>query len=224
MQTLWISPLILKSEVYETAEAAHVHQPHEHAIGAPEHKHSAETWGPKNGWQRTLFTFGGNLVVAIGFALLLTAFYNLLEPTKVSQGVLWGIAGYAIFCLAPAAGLPPELPGTQATELTSRQVWWGATALATATGLTALVFGKHWFWRVVAVILIAAPHIVGAPQPAEDQALIPDHLQTQFRVASLLVNVAFWVALGGLSSWLFLKGKSVVGAKNTLELLYERES
>lgn len=222
MQTLWISPLILQSEVYETAEAAHVHQPHDHAVGAPEHTHSAEAWSPKNGWQRTLSTFGGDLVVAIGFALLLTAFYNLREPTKVSQGVLWGLAGYAIFCLAPAAGLPPELPGTLAAELTSRQVWWGATALATATGLASLVFGKHWFWRGVAVIFIAAPHIVGAPQPAEDQALVPDHLQTQFRVASLLVNAAFWVALGGLSSWLFLKDKYVAGAKNSLEILHER--
>jgi len=208
MQSLWITPLILQAEVYETAQAPQV-QSHEHAAGAHEHEHDAEVWTPEDGWQRTLSTFGGDLVVAIGFALLLSGLYNLKAPAKPWHGVLWGLAGYATFCLAPAAGLPPQLPGTMAAELSSRQDWWGATALATAVGLALMVFGKHWLWRVAAVLLIAAPHVVGAPQPAEHHALAPDELQAQFRVASLLVNAGFWMALGALSGWWFWRQESV---------------
>lgn len=204
LQSLWITPLILQAEVYENAESVHEQlAAHDHGAVAHGHEHDAEAWTPEDGWQRTLSTFGGDLVVAIGFALLLSALYNLRTPVKAWHGVLWGLAGYATFCLAPAAGLLPELPGTVAAELTSRQDWWGATALITAVGLALMVFGKHWVWRVVAVLLIVAPHLYGAPQPAEHHALAPDDLQAQFRVASLLVNGVFWMALGGLSGWWF---------------------
>ncbi|ARH18784.1 CbtA family protein [Pseudomonas aeruginosa] len=209
LQSVWITPLILQAEVYESAESAHEQaQAHEHGTGAHEHEHDAEAWTPENGWQRTLSTFGGNLVVAVGFALMLSALYNLRSPAKAWHGVLWGLAGYAIFCLAPAAGLPPELPGTMAVELTSRQGWWGATALATAVGIALIVFGKHWFLRAIAVVLIAAPHLYGAPQPSHHHALAPDDLQAQFRVASLMVNAVFWIALGGLSSWWYARQQS----------------
>lgn len=212
LQSAWISPLILQAEVYESAQTAH--EPaqgpgsHEHAAGAHAHEHDTQAWTPENGWPRTLSTFGGNLVVAIGFALLLSAVFNLRAPVRAWHGILWGLAGYATFCLAPAAGLPPELPGTLAADLGLRQDWWGATALATAFGLALLVFARHWRWRVVALLLIAAPHLYGAPQPAEHHALAPDALQAQFRVASLMVNAVFWIVLGGMSAWLFRKGQS----------------
>lgn len=133
----------------------------------------------------------------------------LSKRTAPLHGMLWGVAGYITFCLAPAAGLPPELPGTMAADLSLRQDWWGATALATATALTLLVFSRHGFWRLAALVLIAAPHLVGAPQPADLHALAPDELQAQFRMASLLVNAVFWVVLGGLSGWWLWKQPTV---------------
>lgn len=33
--------------------------------------------------------------------------------------------------------------------------------------------------------------------------LAPQALETQFKIASQLTNVAFWLALGVLSAWLF---------------------
>ena len=203
MQSLWITPLILQAETFESAEAATEHV-HEHEGSGREHEHNAEAWAPEDGWQRTVST-GGDLVVAIGFALLLSALYNLRAPVKTLHGVLWGVAGYVTFCLAPALGMPPELPGTVAAELTTRQNWWGATALATAIGIALLIFGKRWIWRVVALLLIVAPHLFGAPQPAEHHALAPDVLQSQFRLASLLINGVFWMTLGGLSAWWFTR-------------------
>ncbi|MFS2161338.1 CbtA family protein [Pseudomonas sp. Pseusp122] len=211
MQSLWVTPLILQAETFEHAEVA-VQPAHTHAAGGHEHEHDTQAWSPEDGWQRTLSTFGGDLVVAIGFSLMLTALFNLRAPTKVWQGVLWGLAGYATFCLAPAAGLPPELPGTAAAELSSRQDWWGATALATAFALALLVFGRHWSLKVTAVVLLVLPHLLGAPQPAEHHSLAPQALQAQFRLVTLLVNAVFWAAMGGIAAWWFRRQSQSLSA------------
>lgn len=54
------------------------------------HTHDAQAWEPEDGWQRVVSTTGGNLVVAVGFALMLAGLYTLRAPTKTSQGLLWG--------------------------------------------------------------------------------------------------------------------------------------
>nr|VVH84543.1 putative cobalt transporter subunit (CbtA) [Pseudomonas aeruginosa] len=115
LQILWVTPLILEAETYEKSEPVAA-QPHEHAPGVAAHVHDEEAWEPEDGWQRTLSTTGGNLVVAVGFALMLAGLFTLRAPGQTWQGLLWGLAGYAVFCLAPSLGLPPELPGTAAAD------------------------------------------------------------------------------------------------------------
>lgn len=208
LQSFWVAPLILQAETYESAAPAAEHHSHdgeaaaahEHAAG---HEHSDEAWSPEDGWQRILSTTGGNLVVAVGFALILAALYSLREPNRVATGALWGLAGFAVFCLAPTLGLPPELPGTAAADLGQRQSWWIGTAAATALGLALLVFARHWLFKVLGVVLLVVPHMIGAPQPDVHQSLAPEALETQFKVASWLTNAAFWLALGLLSAWLY---------------------
>ena len=200
LQSFWVAPLILQAETYESsAPAAH----HEHGSEVPAHEHSAEAWSPEDGWQRVLATTGGNLVVAVGFALVLAALYSLRAPTRASTGALWGLAGFAVFCLAPTLGLPPELPGTAAADLGQRQAWWVGTASATALGLALLVFARHGLLKVLGAVLLVIPHVLGAPQPEVHQSLAPQALETQFKLASWLTNAAFWLALGLLSAWLF---------------------
>jgi cobalt transporter subunit CbtA len=202
LQSFWVAPLILQAETYESA--APVAEHHEHGAAAPhEHEHSAEAWAPEDGWQRVLSTTGGNLVVAVGFALILVALYSLREPNRVATGALWGLAGFAVFCLAPTLGLPPELPGTAAADLGQRQTWWIGTAAATAAGLALLVFARHWLLKALGVALLVIPHLIGAPQPAVHESLAPEALETQFKIASWLTNAAFWLALGLLSAWLY---------------------
>ena len=201
LQSFWVAPLILQAETYETAAPAAEH--HEHGEAAAPHEHSAEAWAPEDGWQRILSTTGGNLVVAVGFALILAALYSLRAPGRVATGALWGLAGFAVFCLAPTLGLPPELPGTAAADLGQRQTWWIGTAAATAAGLALLVFAQHWLFKVLGVALLVIPHLIGAPQPAVHESLAPEALETQFKIASWLTNAAFWLALGLLSAWLF---------------------
>ncbi len=86
LQSFWVSPLILQAETFEKSEPVAVH---EHAAGTAAHTHDAEAWEPEDGWQRVVSTSGGNLVVAVGFALMLAGLYTLRAPTKTSQGLLW---------------------------------------------------------------------------------------------------------------------------------------
>ena len=206
LQSFWVAPLILQAETFEHApaasEAAHVH-----AEGAAAHTHDAQAWEPEDGWQRVLSTTGGNLVVAVGFALMLAGLYTLRAPTRTAQGLLWGLAGYATFVLAPTLGLPPELPGTAAADLAQRQIWWIGTAASTAAGIALLVFGRNWLLKVLGVAILAVPHLVGAPQPEVHAMLAPEALEAQFKIASQLTNVAFWLALGLISAWLFRRNR-----------------
>lgn len=202
LQSFWVAPLILQAETYETAAPAVAE--HEHEAGAAEgHHHDAEAWSPEDGWQRVLSTTGGNLVVAVGFALLLAAMYSLRSPARVTTGALWGLGGFAVFCLAPNLGLPPELPGTAAADLAQRQLWWVGTAAATATGLALIAFAGNRALKVVGAVLLVVPHVIGAPQPEVHESLAPEALESQFIAASLLTNAAFWLALGLISAWLF---------------------
>lgn len=206
LQSLWVAPLILQAETYEKAPAV-AEVTHEHAAGAAAHSHDAEAWEPEDGWQRVLSTTGGNLVVAVGFALMLAGLYTLRAPTRTAQGLLWGLAGYATFVLAPTLGLPPELPGTAAADLALRQTWWIGTAASTAAGIALIVFGRNWLLKVLGVAILAVPHVIGAPQPEVHSMLAPEALEAQFKIASQLTNVAFWLALGLISAWLFRRNR-----------------
>ncbi len=206
LQSFWVAPLILQAETFENAPAA-TEVAHAHAAGAAEHSHDAEAWEPQDGWQRVLSTTGGNLVVAVGFALMLAGLYTLRTPTRTAQGLLWGLAGYATFVLAPTLGLPPELPGTAAADLAQRQIWWIGTAASTAVGIALLVFGRNWLLKVLGVAILAVPHVIGAPQPEVHSMLAPEALEAQFKIASQLTNVAFWLALGLISAWLFRRNR-----------------
>ncbi|GGM02108.1 CbtA family protein [Pseudomonas asuensis] len=200
LQGLWITPMILEAETYESAVEAHTH-----TADALIHHHEETAWAPDDGWQRTLSTLGGNLVVAVGFGLILAGLFTLRAPSQAWQGLLWGAAGYLAFCMAPSLGLPPELPGTAAAELTARQGWWVSTAAATACALALLFLTRQWALRLVALALLALPHIIGAPQPAGQASLAPESLQHHFQMAALISNAVFWIVLGWLSAWFYTR-------------------
>ncbi len=128
-------------------------------------------------------------------------------PTRTAQGLLWGLAGYATFVLAPTLGLPPELPGTAAADLALRQAWWIGTAASTAAGIALIVFGRNGLLKVLGAAILAVPHLLGAPQPLVHSMLAPQALEAQFKIASQLTNMAFWLALGLISAWLFRRNR-----------------
>lgn len=212
VQSVWVTPLILQGETYEdAAEAAPSH--HEAESSNSEHHHDENAWKPQDGWQRTLFTFGANLLMGVGYSFVLVALYLLWrEPKNTLGGALYGLAGFIVFFAAPGLGLPPELPGTAAAELSMRQQWWAMTAVATAAGLFLLFAQRRWWVRILAVAIIVAPHLVPAPQPAVEASLAPAQLQSQFRLATTVCNALFWLSLGLASGIAFRKW--VVGSSS----------
>jgi cobalt transporter subunit CbtA len=209
VQHLQVTDIIRTAETYEVAAEAkpvpahahgHEHE-HEHA-GGEEHEHKHGGWQPEPGFERTAYTALADVSMAVGYALLLAAVLTLRgKGSNWRQGLLWGAAGYAVFFVAPSLGLPPELPGTQAAPVVARQAWWLCAAAGTAAALALLVWSRHWSLKVLAVVLLAAPHLVGAPQPAVHGGVAPPELARSFIVASALANAAFWLALGALTGY-----------------------
>jgi cobalt transporter subunit CbtA len=192
LQAARLKPLIAVAEKYEDAMPGHV---------------ADEGWTPAPG-QRTAYTLLANLVIATGFGLLLSGGFALRQAFSgneagAREGLLWGLAGFACFSLAPSFGLPPELPGSVAAGLGARQAWWLGTALATAAGIGLIAFARGWTWRVLAIALLALPHIVGAPQPSAEGGAVPATLAAQFAAASLAIAALFWIVLGSVGGWLY---------------------
>jgi cobalt transporter subunit CbtA len=170
------------------------------------HDHGAAEWEPQDGFERTVYTVLADLLTGIGFSLLLIAAYAVTGRTiGWRTGFYWGLAGFTVFILAPGLGLPPEVPGTAAAPLTDRQVWWVATAIVTACALAILFYAKQAkpIWYAVAVALLVAPHLLGAPQPAEYASAAPESLAHRFIVATTVAALLFWAATGALTGFFY---------------------
>ena len=196
VQSIQVIPTLLQAEVYEEQATAHTH--FNNAATEP-HQHEAEAWQPQNGWERTAYTAVANISLAVGFALLLGAASNLRDGiSHWRNGLLWGLAGYAVFFVAPSLGLPPEVPGTEAAELNDRQIWWLMTVFDTAFGLWLIAFSKTKQNKLLGAVLLLSPHLIGAPQPEVHSSAAPAELAHTFIMATTLTNAVFWLALGGL--------------------------
>jgi cobalt transporter subunit CbtA len=211
------TPLILEAEVYEnagaSAEPAAEATAHTHDAGTAEHEHDAEAWAPADGWERNLHTLGADIVTGVGYAFLLTAaivFFG--KGADWRRGLMWGLAGFATFSLAPAFGLPPELPGTEAAPLLDRQLWWIGTAVATGAGLLAAARLRNAYGYAIAVVLIAAPHVIGAPQPETPGGLAPEELERKFILVTIATSLVFWLVLGMLTGAFFKRYATDAGA------------
>ena len=208
LQQFTTSQLILQGEVYE--KAAHDHHA---ALGSPalpivlvhDHGTSAaatepeeeEGWQPANGWQRIAATSVATIAASIGYGLiLLAAMLAAGVPIVPQTAFLWGIAAFAATSLAPALGLCPELPGSAAAPLLTRQIWWVATALCTAGGIFLLARLEYMTAKIAGVVLILAPHIVGAPDTPKFKSTAPAELAAQFAATSLVVSAVLWALLG----------------------------
>lgn len=202
-------PLILKAEVYERAAeadeaaapavspgaAAHNHADHDHAAA------DAAAWEPAEGFQRNAFTVLANVLTGAGFALVLAGIFSLRgRPVGWHEGLLWGLGGFAALTVAPGLGLPPELPGVPAAALEARQIWWVATAAATAGGLALIALLRAPWAAVLGVVLIALPHVIGAPQLEDMHTNVPESLSHRFVVAVTVTSLLFWTVLGSLTA------------------------
>jgi cobalt transporter subunit CbtA len=169
-----------------------------------EHEHGADAWEPADGLQRNAFTALFNVIDWVGFALILTGAMVLLRrPIEWREGFLWGLAGFVTFVVAPGLGLPPELPGIPAAALEPRQAWWMGTVVATALGLGLVAFGRTPLAAIGAIVLLALPHLIGAPELETVQTNVPEALSHHFTVAVMLTTLLSWSLLGGLAGFFY---------------------
>ena len=222
----WLTvPIILAAEVFEQkadmpppgAPAVAAVSPHDEADvarAAAGHQHAAEAWSPVDGTERTAYTTLADALTAMGFALVLLAAmggalrFGAAANLDWKVGLLWGVAGYVVFFVAPALGLPPEIPGGIVAPLAARQLWWVLAAGCAAVALAGAAFGKAP-WRWMALALLVVPYLIGAPalpphpfaeHPAADAAAL-EQLSQRFVWATALTNLCLWLMLGGASGW-----------------------
>ncbi len=167
------------------------------------HEGEHEEGGIMFGMSRFSGTLLANLVAGAGFGLLLAGVSVLIgHPVTLSNGALWGAFGWLAVHLLPAIGLPPELPGFPAADLGDRQTWWVATILLSSAGLYLVALRPEIAAKIIGLVLIAAPHLYGAPQPTDIASSVPAVLGAEFAVAALATTLAFWLVLGVVSGFI----------------------
>jgi len=197
-QAFFITPLILSSEVYEVSEAVISHQ--------------TEAWSPADGVERNSWSFATNFLLCFAYALMLLSAMAVTTSVNVIQGLFWGGAAYLTVFAAPALGLPPEIPGMEAAFLEGRQAWWILTVILTALALWLIAY-QSTLNKVIGLVLIFVPHIIGAPQaeihgfvntdPKAVAALT--QIWSDFIVQTSIANALLWLLIGGLSGFAIQK-------------------
>ena len=183
---LLLQPVLLEAELYEAGGVGPDGHAHVHGLG---------------GAARGFWTLAFYALVYVGWGLVLLAAMAAADErfgrlTDARRGALWGLAGFVAVALAPAAGLAPELPGTVAAELAPRQIWWFFCVGATAAALGLLAYGRAPLAWGAGVLLLLAPHLIGAPRAEGYGGLVPAELAADFAARSLFAAAVAWAVLG----------------------------
>jgi len=197
-QAIFITPVIVSSEVYEVAESAASHQ--------------IEAWAPEDGLERHSWSFATNFLLCFAYALILLSAMTVKTSVNAVKGLFWGGAAYLSIFAAPALGLPPEIPGMEAAYLEGRQTWWLFTVILTAFAFWLIAF-QSALNKAIGIVLILIPHILGAPQPevhgfvnADPKAIEAlTSLWHDFILQTSMANALLWLVIGGLSGYLVKK-------------------
>ena len=192
LQIVFVQPILLHAELYESGELAH--------FGADTtNAHAQVVTGGFNPLRDGLSALFYALTY-VGYSLILVALMALAsergQTINARRGLIWGIAGFVATLLAPGFGLPPELPGNAAAEVAARQVWWFGTVGVTGLGLWLIAFGRSWAVWGIAVALLLLPHLIGAPEPETLSGPVPPEIAGHFAARVLGTGLAIWCVLG----------------------------
>jgi cobalt transporter subunit CbtA len=225
----FVQNYILLGEEFESGERVHFsggaapEETHAHdtaeepaaAAGAEDdhaHAHAHPAAGDAGALRRNGLTVLFSALIYSGYGLLLVAGFAVADRfghrIGAREGLLWGIAGFAAFQLMPAMGLAPELPGTLAADLQARQIWWLGTVLCTGAALGLIGYGTGLPGYGLAGLLLALPHIIGAPMIDGFSGLAPPEVAAAFSARVLGVGLVAWAALGLCAGRLW-NGKAV---------------
>lgn len=214
LQFAFVRPLLLQAELYESGTLSHFAQAggehdhdHDSEISAkpehdqetPDHAHPSQGFELKRDGLTVLFS----IFVYVGFGMILMAGFATAESFghRITPriGLLWGLAGFAAFHLMPSFGLPIEVPGSAAADLSDRQIWWFGTAVATVIAALLIGYGTNLLHYGLAVLALVAPHIIGAPHPGEYYGPTPPELASLYASRALVTAMIGWSVLGLLA-------------------------
>lgn len=202
LQFTFVTSSLLEGELYESGAKVHfaVDGSPQSPRGGAEVDFAAEP-------MRYVMTGAFNIVTYVGFGFLLVALMAFAEArglTRITprQGLIWGLAGFVAIQLAPAVGQPPVLPGSIGAEVGPRQAWWMATLLTAGLAMWLLAFGRG-LWPLLAVPLLLAPQLVGAPVLDTYFGVTPAELAASFSAMSLGYAAAGWAALGFFAAYFY---------------------
>ncbi|MEQ6203067.1 CbtA family protein [Sulfitobacter sp. HNIBRBA2951] len=195
LQLVFVQPVLLHAELYEGGDLVHLG-------GAVV---SAQPELPGFDPVRDLLSIVFTMLTYTGYAMMLVALMLLAEErgadVDARTGIIWGVAGFVAAHLAPGFSLAPEVPGVAAADVAERQIWWYATVVAAGIAMWLLAFGRNWAMWGVAVILLAAPHIIGAPEPDTFTGPVPTEIAALFAARAFGVGLAAWVMLGCFAAY-----------------------
>jgi len=201
LQISSLVPIILEAELYETGARVHFGTGTAVTPAATPDQTGSFLTG------RNVLTFGSNLMTYVGYALLLVVGFGIAErfghKITVRRGLLWGAAGFTVIAVIPGMGLPPELPGAAAAELSSRQIWWLGTVISAIAAIALIAFGSKPWQYIAALALLITPQLIGAPHPSQYAGVVPPEMAGLFASRSMAVNAAIWLILGSTAAWIW---------------------
>ncbi len=194
LQLIFLQPVLLHAELFEEGILTHFEP-------APMSDTAVDL--PGFSPQRDLLSVAFNMLIYAGFGLMMVAAMSLAETkgAKITPrtGLVWGIAGFVAVHLAPGFSLAPEVPGAAAADITLRQIWWFSTVGAAIIALWLTAFGRSPISWIIAVVLFAGPHAIGAPMSEIMTGSAPTELGSLYSARAFGVNLVGWVTLGILA-------------------------
>lgn len=195
-QLYFLQPVLLHAEAFELGDLVHFGE----ASSSPAVPPFAGVDLARDGLSAVF-----SMLVYTGYALLLLAAMSVAEGRgariDARTGLVWGVAAFVAVHLAPAFSLPPEVPGVATVDVAARQVWWFATAIATGLGLALLAFGRGAAAVGLAVVLILAPHVIGAPELDQLYGPAPTEVGALFAARALGHGLVAWALTGALAGY-----------------------
>ena len=210
LQLFFVQPVLLHAELYEGGELVHFGSD-SNVTATPE----LPGFDAVRDGLSIVFT----MLIYSGYAMVLVALMSLAETRGAAinarTGLIWGVAGFVAVHLAPGFTLAPEVPGVAAADVYERQVWWFATVLAAAIAMWLIAFSRNWAGWGAAVVLLLAPHVIGAPEPEVFTGPVPTEIGALFASRALGIGLAAWVMLGAFAGFFWSRESEAAGQAQT---------
>lgn len=206
LQLAFVQPVLLHAELYESGQLVHF------GSAAAQGNPTIAGFDALRDGLSVLFT----MLTYSGYALILVAAMSIAETRGATidarTGIIWGVAGFVVVHFAPGFSLAPEVPGVAAADVFERQIWWFGTVISAGVAVWLIAFGRSWAGWAPAIVLLLAPHAIGAPEPDAFAGPVPTEIGALFASRAFGVGMAAWVMLGCFAGFFWRREAIRAGA------------